>query len=506
MHVVYRQVARILAEAETSSGLCADTAVPGQGPTGAALATYRCSAELEQLLQDALRHQLEPERLWWRTWLGRARNRWLARVALYELRLGRGRLLPARGLTARKMKTLFTGPGNASTLRTPSQRPTGSMRAPSAFRFFWLLKRTSVELDEAALERAFPNSIEPDLDFPNFIWRFSGQLTPFLSHEWVQQMRLIVQDKGSCMAALAVRPEPSWQVIDACAAPGNKSMFLANMLNGEGRVYAFERDSRRHRTMVKRIQQARLEGVIVACCRDFARVVASEDANLVNVQAILLDPSCSGSGMANQRPLGERYDAARVGRLAEVQRRLLRHALLAFPQAKRVVYSTCSVLWEENEQVVQDWELETLFPFWPDRGLAECRAAVRVPAQVSNEANRGCADSQPVAEESTFGAFTLRERFYARSAYFIAAFQRHSLPGLIPVNQVSQDILIVQDNSLRPISDLEACGCSVDTPQAARAAMFASSDAAPVQYCDLGNSLSPFHASDLDGQADHQIQ
>lgn len=460
MHVVYRQVARILAEAETSSDsvrtlLYRDKARLGphwRTTYALTLQTYRCSAELEQLLQEALRRQLRPDRLWWRTWLGRARNRWLARVALYELRHGRGRLLPARGLTARKMKTLLTGPGNASTLGAPSQRPTGSMHARSAFRFFWLLKRASVELDEAALERAFPNSIEPDLDFPNFIWRFSGQLTPFLSHEWVQQMRLIVQDKGSCMAALAVRPEPSWHVIDACAAPGNKSMFLANMLNGEGRVYAFERDSRRHRTMVKRIQQARLEGVIIACCRDFASVAASEDANLVNAQAILLDPSCSGSGMANQRPLGERYDAARVRRLAEVQRRLLRHALLAFPQAKRVVYSTCSVLREENEQVVQDvltdpsiacqWALETLFPFWPDRGLAECRAAVRVPAQVSNEAKRGCANSQSVAEESTCGAFTLRERFFARSAYFIAAFQRHSLPGSIPVNQVSQDIPI----------------------------------------------------------------
>ncbi|CAN1217286.1 25S rRNA (cytosine-C(5))-methyltransferase NSUN5 [Linum perenne] len=104
----------------------------------------------------------------------------------------------------------------------------------------------------------------------------------------------------------------------------------------------------------------------------------------VQIRAILLDPSCSGSGTAAQRldhllPSHSIHDVdtERLNKLAAFQRRALTHAL-SFPGVEKVIYSTCSVNQTENEDVVSavlplasslGFELSTPFPLWNCRGL-----------------------------------------------------------------------------------------------------------------------------------------
>jgi putative methyltransferase len=125
-------------------------------------------------------------------------------------------------------------------------------------------------------------------------------------------------------------------------------------------------------------------------CADFLSVDPA--ATHPTVRAVLLDPSCSGSGTATAdvdaalariltalggAPPAPRGD--RVARLAAFQLTALRHAL-SFPGAVRVAYSTCSVHEEENESVVAaalaspeaaagGWRLATALPAWPTRGV-----------------------------------------------------------------------------------------------------------------------------------------
>jgi 16S rRNA C967 or C1407 C5-methylase (RsmB/RsmF family) len=454
MHLVYREAARVLAEAETSPDSLRTLLYRDKARLGLhwrcvyalTLQTYRYNIELKRVVDDALQQQSEAEQRWWQSWLERAGHRWLLRVALYELLHGHGKLLRARGLVMKKIKALLSGSGGVSMGPASPMQPELFKDTELAFRFFWLQKQQA-EVDQYSLEQAFPNCIERDADFPDHIWRYRGNLTTFLSHPWIRQMRLVIQDKGSCMAALAVQPQSSWHVIDACAAPGNKSMFLASMLQGEGMVSAFERDSQRYRSMVQRVRRARLNRIIRTFCWDFLAVGAKEDTAWADAQAILLDPSCTGSGMVDQRPLGERYDQERVRRLADVQRSLLRHALSAFPQVQRVIYSTCSILREENEQVVEDmladpelashWALETLFPSWPHRGLMSCRAAVRVPAWIPEGMPLSRYGEREALDGNTFDAPDSRERFISRSAYFIAAFRRCLLPSPVQTSLLS---------------------------------------------------------------------
>eukprot|EP00966_Prymnesium_polylepis_P162442 3754417-Prymnesium_polylepis.1 len=61
----------------------------------------------------------------------------------------------------------------------------------------------------------------------------------------VRTGKLIIQQKASCFPAVALAPPPGATVIDACAAPGNKTSHLAAIMGNRGRVFAFEVNERR---------------------------------------------------------------------------------------------------------------------------------------------------------------------------------------------------------------------------------------------------------------------
>ncbi|XP_020641827.3 28S rRNA (cytosine-C(5))-methyltransferase [Pogona vitticeps] len=188
---------------------------------------------------------------------------------------------------------------------------------------------------------------------------------------------IILQDKASCLPAFLLNPEPGSHVIDACAAPGNKTSQLAALMNNKGRIFAFDLDAKRLATMNTMLVRSG-----ATCCelahQDFLTTDPG-DSKYSKVQYILLDPSCSGSGIVGRMP-GEGEDSPspeRLQALAGFQRKMLMHAL-KFPALSRLVYSTCSVHQEENEDVVRDvleqqgraFRLVEALPSWPHRGLA----------------------------------------------------------------------------------------------------------------------------------------
>ena len=251
--------------------------------------------------------------------------------------------------------------------------------------------------------------------------------TDLHDHPAVLDGRLILQDKASCFPAFVLRPTPGSHVIDACAAPGNKTTHLAALMAGTGRVDAFEINAERHALLNRMVERAGAQSVIHTHHASFLDVqwpllaelpapqrgrkpLAADLKTPVHpygdVEYILLDPTCSGSGMvqridsffkqqqqqAPSAPLdsetieqdsesvlpspkqNQDYDA-RVAALGEFQLSMLHHALNC-PTAKRVVYSTCSVHQQENEDVVAqalarhpEFALVDPLPSWTRRGL-----------------------------------------------------------------------------------------------------------------------------------------
>ncbi|EPS69833.1 hypothetical protein M569_04929, partial [Genlisea aurea] len=217
--------------------------------------------------------------------------------------------------------------------------------------------------------------------------------TDLHNHPLVINGSLFLQGKASSMAAVALSPRPGWDIIDACAAPGNKTLHLAALVKGKGRIIACERNQERCKLLKHNVELAGATNVEVNHV-DFLSLDPL-DSSYSRVRAILVDPSCSGSGTASDRldhllpsshGSSSNSERARLQKLMFFQKKALLHAL-AFPAVERIVYSTCSVHRAENEDVVsfvldfassRGFRLATAIPKWPRRGFPSFRGARRL--------------------------------------------------------------------------------------------------------------------------------
>ena len=294
----------------------------------------------------------------------------------------------------RRLKSAGASTADAFLLAQPGGRALAEVPFHSRHARVNALK-ISTEAATRALSRLRP-AIDPHV--PNLLVFPPG--TDLHDHPMVRDGRLILQGKASCLPAAALAPEPGWEVLDCCAAPGNKTTHLAALVGVEGKVRAFDADVRRLKRLKANCALAGAGDIVTARCQDFL-TLDPEAPEYAAVRGVLLDPSCSGSGTAGTRgdyliaaargetePDANAVDddggdvsrhpppGARVAALADFQTRALRHAL-KFPGAERISYSTCSVHAEENERVVRavlpeatrvGYALVEAIPTWRRRG------------------------------------------------------------------------------------------------------------------------------------------
>ncbi|KAH1009591.1 hypothetical protein HUJ04_001923 [Dendroctonus ponderosae] len=175
--------------------------------------------------------------------------------------------------------------------------------------------------------------------------------TEFHNHPGYKKGVILLQDKASCLPVLALSPQPGSVCLDMCAAPGMKTTQIASLMENSGTIFAVERSAKRFEVLQRMIDSSGATCVTLAN-KD---VLHCSDTDFPKVDYILVDPSCSGSGMTNRlevctEPMN---NPDRLQQLAGFQIMILRSALTRYPNAKRVVYSTCSLNPEENEDVVR---------------------------------------------------------------------------------------------------------------------------------------------------------
>ncbi|KAG2058485.1 williams-Beuren syndrome critical region protein 20 copy A [Suillus hirtellus] len=169
--------------------------------------------------------------------------------------------------------------------------------------------------------------------------------------------KIILQDKASCFSAFVLSPpcnDPNAVVIDATAAPGNKTSHLSALMGNKGKLYAFEKDKRRFSTLKMMLAKAACRNV-EAINVDFLTVDPSHPKYSLTTH-VLLDPSCSGSGIVNRLDYlledeTEMVEEDRLNKLAAFQLMMIKHAM-KFPYVQKIVYSTCSIHATENEHVI----------------------------------------------------------------------------------------------------------------------------------------------------------
>jgi 16S rRNA (cytosine967-C5)-methyltransferase len=157
-----------------------------------------------------------------------------------------------------------------------------------------------------------------------------------------------IQDEASQAVALLLAVAPGARVLDLCAAPGGKTAILARAAGAAGRVVSADRHAHRLRGLAEQLSRLSLENVSLVALDGVEHLPFG-----IEFDRVLVDAPCSGTGTLARNPeIRWRLRPEDLPGLAEKQLRLTTRAAERLAPGGRLVYATCSLEREENEQVV----------------------------------------------------------------------------------------------------------------------------------------------------------
>lgn len=161
-----------------------------------------------------------------------------------------------------------------------------------------------------------------------------------------------VQDESSQLLGYLVAPRRNELVIDFCAGAGGKTLHLGALMHSHGRLYAFDVSAARLARLKPRLKRSGLSNVHPQVIRNENDVRVKRLAG--KVDRVLVDAPCSGFGTLRRNPdLKWRQSSESVSALARKQASILQAAARLVKPGGRLVYATCSILAEENEDIIR---------------------------------------------------------------------------------------------------------------------------------------------------------
>lgn len=188
-----------------------------------------------------------------------------------------------------------------------------------------------------------------------------------------------VQDEGSQLITLLAGAKPGEFVIDACAGNGGKSLFLAGLMKNHGTIVAFETHASKLANLRRRAGRAGATNIQTAGVDELQQYNGKADC-------VFIDAPCSGMGVFRRNPDSKwRLAADDIKELAAKQKEILMEYSRLVKPGGRLVYATCTISREENEDIVREFLIE-------NRGFSQ------VPVSGINT--------------DLFGKFTIRDGFF----------------------------------------------------------------------------------------------
>lgn len=165
-----------------------------------------------------------------------------------------------------------------------------------------------------------------------------------------------VQDPATCRAVHLLAPKPGERVLDACAAPGGKTLLIVQAMQNTGDVVAMEKHRDRLPLLEQNLARSKASSVTTVCADASDTDAIARLCTQTRFDRILLDVPCTNTGVLARRPDARwRFSLSRLEKLTGLQRALLDTASLALKPRGTLVYSTCSLEPEENAKLVRDW-------------------------------------------------------------------------------------------------------------------------------------------------------
>jgi len=163
-----------------------------------------------------------------------------------------------------------------------------------------------------------------------------------------------VQDPSTACACELLRPRPGERVLDACAAPGGKSAYLAEMMNNRGVIVACDRSPKRVELLRTNLARLGVTNAVIANHDWRSGTLAADEFD-----RILLDAPCSNTGVMRRRvDVRWRLRPDEFTQMHELQMTIARNVIPLLKPGGILVYSTCSLEREENGGVIEQIERE----------------------------------------------------------------------------------------------------------------------------------------------------
>jgi 16S rRNA (cytosine967-C5)-methyltransferase len=176
---------------------------------------------------------------------------------------------------------------------------------------------------------------------------------PIQKTDFFENGFLRIQDEAAQMISYLINPNGEESILDACAGSGGKATHLAAILNNEGEIIAVDRSQERIAELKQ--ESARL-GINIIETQTGDLSVSLPDSFTGKFDHVLVDAPCSGLGTLRRNPeIKWRTAEKDLRNFAAAQKIILQNASAAVKKGGRLIYCTCSLLPEENENIVDDF-------------------------------------------------------------------------------------------------------------------------------------------------------
>ncbi len=200
-----------------------------------------------------------------------------------------------------------------------------------------------------------------EIDVNKVLWSDNAYIATNASEKEIQKLKIYEEGKiylqslSSMLPPIILSPKENEDILDMTAAPGGKTTQIAALTNNKAHITACEMNKIRAEKLKFNIQKQGATSVYVMET-DSRRI-----SNFFSFDKILLDSPCSGSGTLNVNDINiEKYFTEKlIEKCTKTQYELLKKAIKILKPGKEMIYSTCSILSEENEDIINKIIKET---------------------------------------------------------------------------------------------------------------------------------------------------
>ncbi len=212
------------------------------------------------------------------------------------------------------------------------------------------LRVNTLKADENSINVLFKKGYklvkEPHLEYTYKVLE-KGEITETAEY---RDGHFILQDKASIAVGAIAYPKPGETVIDVCAAPGVKTSHMAQLMENQGSIISIDYNQRRLKSWESLMNKL---GVTIAkpILGDATKPDIIEP---IKADIVVIDPPCTGSGTFHKEPSGKwRLTRRSIAKMSGLQREIIENMARYVRPGGTLIYSTCSITFEENEGVVR---------------------------------------------------------------------------------------------------------------------------------------------------------